>query len=58
MLVSRGDLMDPKHKLNAYVPQDIYKQLKIYAVEHDTSVSAIVENLIKRLLSGEIKLNK
>ncbi len=45
-------------KITLYSEEELIEKIKIYAKEHETSVSKIVNNFFKNLLQKEKKSNK
>ncbi|MBB4079900.1 hypothetical protein GGR28_002527 [Lewinella aquimaris] len=41
-------------KLTLTVDQSVIKEAKLYAVLHETSVSALVENYLRKITSGSV----
>ena len=37
-------------RIGAVVPEDLYKALKIYSVEHDQEMQKVIEEAIRRFL--------
>jgi hypothetical protein len=48
--------MTPDRQLIVLVPDNKHRALRVYAVEHDTTVSEIVRRLIDLFLEGKIDL--
>lgn len=42
-----------KKKFTTTLDEELIKQIKVYAIEHDTSVAHIIEQAIKELVKPE-----
>ncbi|AWB66363.1 hypothetical protein C2869_07945 [Saccharobesus litoralis] len=55
---ARTKVGDGKKNTSLRLRSKTLKQLKIRAIEEDTSVQKILEQLVERFIAGEIELNE
>lgn len=46
-------MIDMKKKFTTTLDENLIKQVKVYAIEHDTSVAKLIEKAIKQIIKPE-----